>query len=213
MRVARWFAAALAWVLAVAVVAGVAWFAIDSAGREVSAGGPVTVVPVANVSSEPTGSPGLQPPASASPSATAATTADEVPGSPTGTPTLSPSAPAPASPSGSPPASRSGTTTRPPSSPARPTAVPTPPAPTPPPGTGTGRAGTYSSVAGDLTVRCAGAGIEGWGVRPAVGWRVDAVPGPQGALVVVFTADDGRVVEVEATCRDGVPVFRASSPR
>jgi hypothetical protein len=29
--------------------------------------------------------------------------------------------------------------------------------------------------------------------------------------VVVFTAD-GRVVEVEATCRDGVAVFRPTPP-
>jgi hypothetical protein len=61
-------------------------------------------------------------------------------------------------------------------------------------------------------VRCAGSSVEGWGVRPADGWRVDAAPGPRGALVVVFTADDGRVVEVEATCRDGVAVFRPTPP-
>jgi hypothetical protein len=41
VRVRRWLAAAawmVVWLLAVAVVAGVAWFAIDSAGREVAGG-------------------------------------------------------------------------------------------------------------------------------------------------------------------------------
>jgi hypothetical protein len=61
-------------------------------------------------------------------------------------------------------------------------------------------------------VRCAGQAIVGWGVRPADGWRVDAAPGPRGALAVVFTADDGRVVRVEAVCRDGVPVFGPTPP-
>jgi uncharacterized membrane protein YgcG len=66
-------------------------------------------------------------------------------------------------------------------------------------------------VAGDLTVRCAGASVEAWGVRPADGWRVDPAPGTRGALVVVFRSDDGRVIEVGVTCRDGVPVFRSTT--
>ncbi len=212
MRVVRACAAVLAWLLAVTVVAAVAWFAIDSAGREVGAAGPVAVVPVGNVSPVPTGSPSRPAPVPASPSTTAVTTARDVPGSPTGVATVSPSAAATGSASGSPPGSRSDAPTPPPSRPVRPTAVPTPAAPTPPDQPGTERSGTYSSVAGDLTVRCAGQAIVGWGVRPADGWRVDAAPGPRGALVVVFTADDGRVVRVEAVCRDGVPVFGPTPP-
>jgi hypothetical protein len=47
VRVWRWGAAAAVWLLAVAVVAGVAWFAIDSAGREVlGADGAVSLVAV-----------------------------------------------------------------------------------------------------------------------------------------------------------------------
>src|SRR5215210_408604 len=38
VRVSRWLAAVVVWLSAVTVVAAVAWFAIDSAGREVSGG-------------------------------------------------------------------------------------------------------------------------------------------------------------------------------
>ena len=51
MRVWGWLAAALVWLLAVAVVAAVAWFAMDSAGREVAgADGAVRLVAAAQPS-------------------------------------------------------------------------------------------------------------------------------------------------------------------
>jgi hypothetical protein len=57
VRVWRWLAAAAVWLLAVAVVAAVVWFAIDSAGREVAgADEAVTLV------SAPQTSPGLATP-------------------------------------------------------------------------------------------------------------------------------------------------------
>jgi hypothetical protein len=67
VRVWRWLAAAGLWLLAVVVVAAVAWFAINSAGREVAGAGhamtlvsavqpsPALTTPSANVA--PTGSP------------------------------------------------------------------------------------------------------------------------------------------------------------
>ena len=54
MRVWGWLAAALVWLLAVAVVAAVAWFAMDSAGREVAgADGAVRLVAAAQPSGAP----------------------------------------------------------------------------------------------------------------------------------------------------------------
>jgi len=224
MRVWRGLVAVLAWLLAVAVVAGVAWFAIDSAGRQVGSAGPVTVVrPVAGVAGVPvvTGSAGP----TGSPSATRTAGPSGTPsGTASGTTSVTPSTVVPTarevavSPSGSAGVSSSGSAGVPPSGPSVPgprpgAATPGPTAPSLPPWPGPGRNGTYSSAAGDLAVRCAGERIEGWGLRPADGWRADAAPGPRGDLVVVFTSGDGRVVEVGVTCRNGMPVFGPWSPQ
>ena len=56
-------------------------------------------------------------------------------------------------------------------------------------------------------MRCAGAKVEGWGLRPADGWREEATPGSRGDLDVVFTPSEGFVLEVYVFCRDGNPVF------
>jgi hypothetical protein len=207
VRVGRWLAAAGAWLLAVALVAGVAWFAIDSAGHEVGADGAIALVVASAPSSRaaaapaPAGptsvtSPGSHPaslPASTTvapsgtPAPTLATTARDVaPGSSTSL----------ATPSRSTSRATGGTggTGIP-----RPTAWPSDP--------GDNRAGIYSSPGGDLVVRCAGAKVEAWLLRPADGWREVAAPGLRGGLDAVFTPTEGPVLKVYAFCRDGNPAF------
>jgi hypothetical protein len=177
VRVWRWLAAAVAWLLAVAIVAGVAWFAIASAGREVAgADDVVTLVDAAQ-------------PAPAS--ATASSSAVPTP-APSSTP-LGAVRPGPATRTGGDTPTQPGTGT--------PTGTPSVPGPS------GGRTGTYSSAGGDLVVRCAGDEVTGWAMRPADGWRAEAAPCPGGELHVLFVAGDGRSVGVAAACPDGQPSF------
>ena len=202
MRVGRAVAAVAVWLLAVVVVATCTWFAIDSAGREVGAAdGDVVALAVASgplptVTGTPGGAPAGT--AGATPSPVVATTAHDVhaPGRTGPSPSAVATPSRPASPS--PPSPSTGPHPVPPS-PGGPPPVPSP--------QDWGGAGTFSSPGGDLLVRCVGARVTGWALRPADGWRAEATPGPHGELDAVFAADAGRVVEVVAVCHDGVPVF------
>lgn len=220
MRIWRWSAAVVVWLLSVAVVAGVAWFAIDSAGHEV--GGVedvVRIVPSGAVPSPPTGTTGSGGPSPdpSSPtlpsvaSPTTVTTAREVdPSASPGTvsPVTSPAGPSRPATSGATSASPGGAPTTPPGSGPSGGLRPTPGVT----GPGTGRTATFTFAGGDLDARCRDAKVEGWGLRPADGWRAEATPGPRGVLDAVFTADTGEVLQVQALCRDGMPVFDVRPP-
>jgi hypothetical protein len=204
MRVGRWLAAAGVWLVAVALVAGVAWFAIDSAGHEVGADGAIGLVVAAAPSSRAAASPAPAGPTSAtSPGSDPASPPASTTVAPSGTPaptlatTARDVAPGPATSLAAPSRSTSratGGTVTP-----RPTAWPSDP--------GDGRAGIYSSPGGDLVVRCSGAKVEAWLLRPADGWREVAAPGLHGGLDAVFTPTEGPVLKVYAFCRDGNPAF------
>jgi hypothetical protein len=74
------------------------------------------------------------------------------------------------------------------------------------PGSGGGRTSTYGSTGGDLVVRCLDGVVAGWAVRAADGWRAETALGGDG-LHVLFVAGDGRIVGLQAACRDGEPSF------
>jgi hypothetical protein len=89
------------------------------------------------------------------------------------------------------------------------TQAPAPSRPAPRPG-GTASFGTPG---GYLVVRCVGAKLDGWQVRPADGWRADLEPGGRSALRAVFRRAEGPLIEVRALCRDGNPSFVARPQR
>jgi hypothetical protein len=187
VRVWRWFAAVAVWLLAVAVVAGVAWFAIDSAGREVSGGDDVVSLvsaaqPSPAVATAPRGAvPSPLPSALPSPLPSATALGAARPGTQT----------------------RAGTRAV---TPAR------TPAGTPSvPGPGGGRTSTYSSAGGDLVVRCVDDEVMGWVMRPADGWRAEAVPAEGGELRVLFVGGEGGVLGVDVACRNGQASFSPTS--
>jgi 4-amino-4-deoxy-L-arabinose transferase-like glycosyltransferase len=176
MRVWRWLAAAGLWLLAVAVAAAVAWFAFDSAGREVA--GPGHAMSLVSA---------VQPsPAVATQPANVAPTAEP---SPT---TLG----APQPESGIDAGTRFGTPTGTPSV----------------LGSDGGRTGAYSSVGGEVLVRCVSGGTAGWTARVADGWRVGQAAVKAGGLLrVLFVTGDGRIAGVDATCKSGTPSFSPTS--
>ncbi len=184
MRVVRWLAAAGVWLSAVAAVAAVAWFAIDSAGREVGGDGAVSLV----AASRPATQAPVPAPGTASPSTSVTGRASPTPTRSAPARDVAPSPSPPSQPSSRPTARPSGTVT---------------PRPTPTvPGASSGRTATFSSSGGDLVVWCIGAKVDGWRVRPADGWRADPKLVSRGELEMLFTSGEGSVIEARALCRE-----------
>jgi hypothetical protein len=197
MRLSRFLLAASVWLASVVAVAAVSWFAIDSAGRQVSliasdAGQPArTVVLPAAEPALPDD--GLLAPIPVDPSATP---------SPTITPTLG--SPVATSPDSTPePRSSSSTTRRPSQDPTRPSPTRTSPAPRP----GDPRAVTVRTRGGTVTVTCERDKDIDFRVTPYPGWRGSGEKTGHQSAEIAFTRTDDEI-KVHATCDDGRPRTR-----
>jgi hypothetical protein len=181
------------WLLVVGAASGVAWFAIDRAGREVltsPVGGRVPAGQVAT--SAPTR-------AATGPTPTSDDHGED---SPAPTATSSPSRAPVVPPSGSgdrlhPPSRTTTSTTRP---------------PTPPPSSPPGPAAVDRSVrvqGGQVGVRCVGRTISLRYATPSDGWRVEVDDqGPEHVKVrFSATGRDEQQSEIEAECEHSTPVF------
>jgi hypothetical protein len=226
VRVVRLLAAAALWLLGVAGVAGVGCFAVDSIGHEMGvpeaapdvhlpggagrASSSSSSLPTRQVAPGPTATVAARPwgtaaevAGSAGPSSTRSSaqtstvlSARSEARSAARSAARSSGPPAPAPPTSSPPV------------PGRPVPAPSPavtapPSPSPSPSPGSG---TYTTEAGTLTVSCAGSAPALVSVDAAPGWRASADQDGD-VLEVRFLRDSGQVLDVGATCRDGMPVF------
>jgi hypothetical protein len=179
------------WLVAVASVAGLAWFAIDSAGRS------VTALPISpsGVSEQldPPSDPGLtaDPPV-LTPTASAASPTPSV--SSSGVDTGDSSSLSSTSTSTS---SSTGGNPRPSTSSPRPTPKPTTSAPRQ-------RILTQSGYWGSATISCVGAKVTLRSATPANNWQVNEPTQPIGAEVEVeFHGTDGGEVHVKGRCLSG----------
>jgi hypothetical protein len=185
------------WLTAVCSVAGLAWFAIDSAGKSVTAL-PISQSGVAQqLESDPeptvpadlSSTPPVAPPSSSDPTGVS-------------TGALSVSAP-PSDPTSSAGSTGSPSRTSRPSPPtSRPTQRPTPP---PPPKT---YRGTESGGWGTVTVGCRAGKVSLLTALPGQGWQMDVrSDGSNGAteVEVVFSPQKGKPVQVTAGCLNDRP--------
>jgi hypothetical protein len=193
MRVNRVVVGVLLWLVAVVTVAGLAWFAIDSAGKSVTAlpdSEPVLADPsaaAAGTDNTPAAQPTSVPPPSIS-SAPASTT-----GAPSGV-----SSPVSAS---RPNPNKSHSPHPAPSTSSRPsTHTSTPPPPHP-------ARKTTSGTWGSVTIVCTPDGASLVGAAPANGWTVKVGSNGTPKVEVDFNGGQGPPVHVEGTCPGGKPAF------
>lgn len=202
---------ALAWLVAVASVSGVAWVAIDRAGRGVTTaqmsvlppvpdGAAVVGTPSEGVPS-PTQQTPVPPPAAGASRPPAAATGTAGTPSTTGRTAVSPSAAAQPRPSALP------STRMPPS-------TPTPSTPTPSAATPQDR--TAIVPGGQISVRCIGANLTLRAAQPDNGWQAEVDRSGPDKIEVSFrrgTDDTGSETRVTAVCTGGTPTFTVESGR
>jgi hypothetical protein len=209
--------AVLGWLLVVTAASGLAWFAIDHAGRDVVA----AVAPVSATSAAGRATPGTagsavsasgRPTVSSSPGDTSSAPA---PAPTTGGPTATPSpgsSGTPRGPGGSGPHPTTGggggaSSTSRTTSPGTPTprSATTPP---PPPSSVVDR--SVQVAGGQVGARCAGATISLRYAQPADGWRVEVQGSGPEAVEVTFRSASGEQ-QVRAGCVNGTPSFSAAT--
>jgi hypothetical protein len=193
MRVNRVIVGVLLWLVAVVTVAGLAWFAIDSAGKSVTA--------------LPDSEPVLADPSGAVPTTSAARPTAPAPSSVPAPSTTSAPAGTTGAPSGvsSPAATSRPSPNRPhsprsvPSTSSRPSRSTTPP-PHP-------ARKTTSGGWGSVTIVCKPDGASLVGAAPANGWTVKVGSSGTPKVEVDFNGGQGPPVHVEGTCPGGKPTF------
>lgn len=201
MRLFRLVVAGLSWALAVVVVAALSWFAIDSAGQQVS----VNVVDVGVSTSlarttQPTASSHSASEPQTNPSAGVGVALQATPDSPSHSPSVT-----------SRPTGRTSTPTKPSERPQQQaqTEPTSPPAPTAQP-----VQGWVPTSGGLVQVQCTGGLITDYTVSPNGGWGLQIALQPAGQqptlMVVVFTRDRSYI-RVQASCPGGQPGFQVKS--
>jgi hypothetical protein len=197
MRLTRWTLVAVGWLVCVGVVAGVAWYAIDSAGRQVRILGQAPVRWGSTSAVPDPQDEALAPtPAPASTTSTPAAT-------PTVTPTLGAAVatgPTPAAPSPDRTTGGGGATAAPRSTPTpRPPKTPKPSGPGP-----TISSETTETRGGSVTVTCSSSAPIDYVVNPDQGWSASGKrSGPTEAEIKL--SRPGSTIEVHAKCVDGRP--------
>lgn len=206
MRLTRWTLFASLWLLCVGIVAAAAWYAIDSAGRQVrvlasdsSRGGTpraVTTTAPPQGSSTPalptderTSSPAVSPttPSTSSSTSSSPTSTDAARTSSSSTTTTS-----------SRPSSRTSTTRSPRPQPTTRTTTPT-----------RASSKTVSTRGGSVTVTCRRGDPIDYTVNPAQDWSAQV--NQRGSLELeVKLRRDATTIEVHATCVDGEPTTEVS---
>jgi hypothetical protein len=184
------------WLTAVCSVAGLAWFAIDSAGKSVTAL-PISQSGVAQqlepdpdptVPAGPSSTPPVVPPSSSDPTgvSTGAVSVSATPSDPT---------------SSTPSTGTTSRTSRPSPTTSRPTQKPSPP---PPPKT---YRDTKGGGWGTVTVGCQSGTVSLLNASPGQGWRMDIQSNGAPEVDVVFSPGKGKPVQVTAVCVSNRPVI------